>query len=94
MRVQENTVLNLSCEASGHPRPTISWNVGGRVSRPISSSRLSQSLPGLCCPDGGWTSSRPLSCGSFGWGNGLAPDVRPVGSDKTRVRHPRYLSSG
>ncbi|XP_041494479.1 cell surface glycoprotein MUC18 isoform X2 [Microtus oregoni] len=25
--VQENAVLNLSCEASGHPRPTISWNV-------------------------------------------------------------------
>ncbi|XP_055478303.1 cell surface glycoprotein MUC18 isoform X1 [Psammomys obesus] len=25
--VQENAVLNLSCEASGHPQPTISWNV-------------------------------------------------------------------
>ncbi|XP_057624521.1 cell surface glycoprotein MUC18 isoform X1 [Chionomys nivalis] len=25
--VQENAALNLSCEASGHPRPTISWNV-------------------------------------------------------------------
>ncbi|XP_037003244.2 LOW QUALITY PROTEIN: cell surface glycoprotein MUC18 [Artibeus jamaicensis] len=29
MQVQENTMLNLSCEASGHPRPSISWNVGG-----------------------------------------------------------------
>ncbi|KAM8817578.1 cell surface glycoprotein MUC18 isoform 2-T2 [Rhynchonycteris naso] len=27
--VQENTMVNLSCEASGHPRPTISWSVGG-----------------------------------------------------------------
>ncbi|XP_052613755.1 LOW QUALITY PROTEIN: cell surface glycoprotein MUC18 [Peromyscus californicus insignis] len=27
--VQENAVLNLSCEASGHPQPTISWNVNG-----------------------------------------------------------------
>ncbi|XP_022368808.1 cell surface glycoprotein MUC18 isoform X2 [Enhydra lutris kenyoni] len=27
--VQENAVLNLSCEASGHPRPTISWSVEG-----------------------------------------------------------------
>lgn len=26
---QENAVLNLSCEASGHPQPTISWNVNG-----------------------------------------------------------------
>ncbi|XP_023500758.2 cell surface glycoprotein MUC18 isoform X3 [Equus caballus] len=30
--VKENTVLNLSCEASGHPRPTISWNVDGTAS--------------------------------------------------------------
>ncbi|KAM5316065.1 cell surface glycoprotein MUC18 isoform 4-T4 [Glossophaga mutica] len=29
MQVQENTMLNLSCEASGHPRPSISWTVGG-----------------------------------------------------------------
>ncbi|XP_032724608.1 cell surface glycoprotein MUC18 isoform X2 [Lontra canadensis] len=29
MWVQENAVLNLSCEASGHPRPTISWSVEG-----------------------------------------------------------------
>ncbi|XP_077633917.1 cell surface glycoprotein MUC18, partial [Crocuta crocuta] len=29
MWVKENTVLNLSCEASGHPRPSISWSVGG-----------------------------------------------------------------
>ncbi|KAL1781579.1 cell surface glycoprotein MUC18 isoform X1 [Sigmodon hispidus] len=29
--VQENAVLNLSCEASGHPQPTISWNVNGSV---------------------------------------------------------------
>lgn len=34
MWVQENAVLNLSCEASGHPRPTISWSVEGMVSRP------------------------------------------------------------
>ncbi|XP_016063129.1 PREDICTED: cell surface glycoprotein MUC18 [Miniopterus natalensis] len=32
MWVQENMVLNLSCEASGHPRPTISWSVGGKAS--------------------------------------------------------------
>lgn len=31
--VKENMMLNLSCEASGHPRPTISWNVNGTVSR-------------------------------------------------------------
>ncbi|XP_078195811.1 cell surface glycoprotein MUC18 isoform X1 [Callithrix jacchus] len=30
--VKENMVLNLSCEASGHPRPTISWNVNGTAS--------------------------------------------------------------
>uniref|UniRef100_A0A8P0NE23 Cell surface glycoprotein MUC18 n=1 Tax=Canis lupus familiaris TaxID=9615 RepID=A0A8P0NE23_CANLF len=29
MWVSENAVLNLSCEASGHPRPTISWSVEG-----------------------------------------------------------------
>uniref|UniRef100_A0A8C6RVE4 Cell surface glycoprotein MUC18 n=1 Tax=Nannospalax galili TaxID=1026970 RepID=A0A8C6RVE4_NANGA len=29
MWVQENTAVNLSCEASGHPRPTISWNING-----------------------------------------------------------------
>ena len=34
MWVWENEVLNLSCEASGHPRPTISWSVEGTVSRP------------------------------------------------------------
>ena len=33
MWVRENAVLNLSCEASGHPRPTISWSVEGTVSR-------------------------------------------------------------
>lgn len=32
MWVQKNTVLNLSCEASGHPRPTISWSVKGTAS--------------------------------------------------------------
>lgn len=31
--VQENAMLNLSCEASGHPQPTISWNVNGSVRR-------------------------------------------------------------
>ncbi|XP_003796866.1 cell surface glycoprotein MUC18 isoform X1 [Otolemur garnettii] len=30
--VKENTALNLSCEASGHPRPVISWNVNGTAS--------------------------------------------------------------
>lgn len=44
MWVQENAVLNLSCEASGHPQPTISWNVNGSVSRrfifPFSKSLL------------------------------------------------------
>uniref|UniRef100_A0A452RG66 Melanoma cell adhesion molecule n=1 Tax=Ursus americanus TaxID=9643 RepID=A0A452RG66_URSAM len=29
MWVRENALLNLSCEASGHPRPTISWSVEG-----------------------------------------------------------------
>ncbi|KAF3823659.1 hypothetical protein GH733_007127 [Mirounga leonina] len=29
IRVRENEVLNLSCEASGHPRPSISWSVAG-----------------------------------------------------------------
>lgn len=33
MWVQENAALNLSCEASGDPQPTISWNVNGSVSR-------------------------------------------------------------
>lgn len=32
MWVQENAMLNLSCEASGNPRPTISWNVKGMAS--------------------------------------------------------------
>ncbi|XP_055963572.1 cell surface glycoprotein MUC18 isoform X2 [Sorex fumeus] len=32
MRVKENTALNLSCEAWGHPRPNISWTVEGPVS--------------------------------------------------------------
>ncbi|XP_037697649.1 cell surface glycoprotein MUC18 isoform X3 [Choloepus didactylus] len=27
LRVRENEVVSLSCEASGHPRPTISWSV-------------------------------------------------------------------
>ncbi|XP_031201432.1 cell surface glycoprotein MUC18 isoform X1 [Mastomys coucha] len=31
--VQENAVLNLSCEASGHPQPTISWNVNGSATK-------------------------------------------------------------
>ncbi|XP_062950341.1 cell surface glycoprotein MUC18 [Cynocephalus volans] len=30
--VKENTLVNLSCEASGYPRPTISWNVNGTAS--------------------------------------------------------------
>ncbi|XP_062053178.1 cell surface glycoprotein MUC18 isoform X1 [Lepus europaeus] len=30
--VKENAVLNVSCEASGHPRPTISWNTNGMAS--------------------------------------------------------------
>lgn len=32
VRVRENALLNLTCEASGHPRPAISWSVGGRAS--------------------------------------------------------------
>lgn len=32
MWVKENSVLNLSCEASGHPRPSIVWSVHGTVS--------------------------------------------------------------
>lgn len=31
--VRQNALLNLSCEASGRPRPTISWNIAGAVSR-------------------------------------------------------------
>ncbi|KAM4827932.1 cell surface glycoprotein MUC18 [Thomomys bottae] len=31
--VKENAMLNLSCEASGHPQPTISWNVNGTASQ-------------------------------------------------------------
>ncbi|XP_066227835.1 cell surface glycoprotein MUC18 isoform X1 [Saccopteryx leptura] len=30
--VQENTMVNLTCEASGYPRPTISWSIGGMAS--------------------------------------------------------------
>ncbi|XP_012585068.1 PREDICTED: cell surface glycoprotein MUC18 isoform X2 [Condylura cristata] len=30
--VKENTMLNLTCEATGHPLPTISWNVSGTTS--------------------------------------------------------------
>ncbi|XP_059959683.1 cell surface glycoprotein MUC18 isoform X2 [Mesoplodon densirostris] len=32
MWVKENSVLNLSCEASGHPRPSIVWSVNGMAS--------------------------------------------------------------
>ncbi|XP_068412397.1 cell surface glycoprotein MUC18 isoform X2 [Eschrichtius robustus] len=32
MWVKENSVLNLSCEASGHPRPSIVWSVDGTAS--------------------------------------------------------------
>nr|CAI9691793.1 unnamed protein product [Rangifer tarandus platyrhynchus] len=32
MWVKENSVLNLSCEASGHPRPSIVWSVHGTAS--------------------------------------------------------------
>ncbi|KAF4008958.1 hypothetical protein G4228_000139 [Cervus hanglu yarkandensis] len=32
MWVKENSVLNLSCEASGHPRPSIVWSVHGAAS--------------------------------------------------------------
>ncbi|XP_057551985.1 cell surface glycoprotein MUC18 isoform X2 [Hippopotamus amphibius kiboko] len=32
MWVKENAVLNLSCEASGHPRPSIIWSVDGTAS--------------------------------------------------------------
>uniref|UniRef100_H0W3A3 Cell surface glycoprotein MUC18 n=2 Tax=Cavia porcellus TaxID=10141 RepID=H0W3A3_CAVPO len=31
--VKEDTVQNLTCEASGHPRPVISWNVKGMESK-------------------------------------------------------------
>ncbi|XP_066102881.1 cell surface glycoprotein MUC18 isoform X3 [Saccopteryx bilineata] len=30
--VQENTMVNLTCEAAGYPRPTISWSIGGVAS--------------------------------------------------------------
>lgn len=39
MWVSENAVLNLSCEASGHPQPTISWSVEGTVSGRASAAR-------------------------------------------------------
>lgn len=45
--VQENAELNLSCEASGHPQPTISWNVNGSVSRLASSPHSLNPCPGL-----------------------------------------------
>ncbi|XP_067607402.1 cell surface glycoprotein MUC18 isoform X2 [Pseudorca crassidens] len=32
MWVKENSVLNLSCEASGHPRPSVVWSVDGTAS--------------------------------------------------------------
>ena len=61
MQVQENTMLNLSCEASGLPRPSISWNVGGMVSRHISSARaLTDPCPGFVAVAG--HPPRPLSC--------------------------------
>ncbi|KFO31048.1 Cell surface glycoprotein MUC18 [Fukomys damarensis] len=33
--VKEDTMQNLSCEASGYPRPTISWNVNGTASEQV-----------------------------------------------------------
>lgn len=45
--VQENAVLNLSCEASGHPQPTISWNVSGSVSKLALSSQSLNPCLGL-----------------------------------------------
>ncbi|XP_032328483.1 cell surface glycoprotein MUC18 isoform X1 [Camelus ferus] len=32
MWVKENSLLNLSCEASGHPRPSIAWSIEGTAS--------------------------------------------------------------
>ncbi|TEA29473.1 hypothetical protein DBR06_SOUSAS510026 [Sousa chinensis] len=32
MWVKENSMLNLSCEASGHPRPSVVWSVDGTAS--------------------------------------------------------------
>ncbi|XP_048199944.1 cell surface glycoprotein MUC18 [Perognathus longimembris pacificus] len=31
--VKENATLNLSCEASGHPQPTVSWSANGTASQ-------------------------------------------------------------
>lgn len=60
MWVKENTVLNLSCEASGHPRPSISWSVDGTVS-PSPFPLLTHPCPRLCCGD----RAGPLSSASF-----------------------------
>lgn len=46
VRVRENALLNLSCEASGHPRPAVSWSVGGKVS----GSRPARPDPAARCP--------------------------------------------
>ena len=40
MWVKENSVLNLSCEASGHPRPSIVWSIQGTVSGHTAASQL------------------------------------------------------
>lgn len=50
MWVKENTVLNLSCEASGHPRPSISWSVDGTVSPPHAPHAPHAPLPQALLP--------------------------------------------
>ncbi|KAG8522217.1 Cell surface glycoprotein MUC18 [Galemys pyrenaicus] len=42
--VKENTTLNLSCEATGHPRPTISWNVNGTTSQQTQDAQSTLSI--------------------------------------------------
>ncbi|KAI6052202.1 cell surface glycoprotein MUC18 isoform X1 [Marmota monax] len=50
--VKENTMLNLSCEASGHPRPTISWNINGTASEEYQDSqRVLSTLNVLVTPE-------------------------------------------
>ncbi|KAM5245712.1 cell surface glycoprotein MUC18 [Ctenodactylus gundi] len=49
---KDNAMLNLSCEASGHPRPSISWNVNGTVSeRDQDPQRVLSTLNVLVTPE-------------------------------------------
>ncbi|XP_037361337.1 cell surface glycoprotein MUC18 isoform X2 [Talpa occidentalis] len=49
--VKENTMLNLSCEATGHPQPTITWNVNGTTSQQNDSQSILSVLNVLVTPE-------------------------------------------